>query len=51
VLLTLLFQGSTGLTEKLSLRKYPAYADYQRTTNRLVPWFPKSTPPPRRSIP
>jgi steroid 5-alpha reductase family enzyme len=41
VLLTLLFQGSTGLTEKLSLRKYPAYADYQRSTSRLVPWLPK----------
>jgi len=40
VLLTLLFQGSTNLTEKLSARKYPAYADYQRTTNRLMPWFP-----------
>lgn len=40
VLLTLLFQGSTGLTEKLSLRKYPAYADYQRTTSRLMPWLP-----------
>ncbi len=41
VLLTLLFQGSTWLTEKISLRKYPAYADYQRTTSRLAPWFPK----------
>ena len=40
VLLTLLFQGSTGLTEKISLRKYPRYADYQRTTSRLIPWFP-----------
>ena len=40
VLLTLLFQASTGLTEKLSARKYPAYTDYQRTTNRLMPWFP-----------
>ncbi len=40
VLLTLLFQGSTGLTEKLSVRKYPAYADYQRSTSRLMPWFP-----------
>jgi steroid 5-alpha reductase family enzyme len=37
VLLTLLFQASTGLTEKLSARKYPAYADYQRTTSRLMP--------------
>lgn len=42
-LLTLLFQGSTTLTERISLRKYPAYADYQRTTSRLIPWFPKST--------
>ncbi len=43
VLLTLLFQGSTGLTEKISARKYPAYAQYQRTTSRLMPWFPRST--------
>ena len=40
VLLTLLFQGSTGLTEKLSARKYAAYGDYQRTTSRLIPWLP-----------
>jgi steroid 5-alpha reductase family enzyme len=42
VLLTLLFQGSTGLTEEISVRKYPAYVDYQRTTSRLMPAFPKS---------
>ncbi|MFW2389177.1 MAG: DUF1295 domain-containing protein [Polyangiales bacterium] len=42
VLLTLLFQGSTGLTEKISARKYPEYVQYQRTTSRLMPWFPKS---------
>jgi steroid 5-alpha reductase family enzyme len=41
VLLTLLFQGSTGLTEKISARKYPDYAEYQRTTSRLIPWFPR----------
>jgi steroid 5-alpha reductase family enzyme len=40
IVLTLLFQASTGLTEKLSARKYPAYADYQQTTSRLMPWFP-----------
>ena len=40
VLLTLLFQGSTWLTEKISLRKYPDYAYYQETTSRLMPWFP-----------
>ena len=39
-LLTLLFQGSTWLTEKISLRKYPDYAHYQATTSRLLPWFP-----------
>ncbi len=42
ILLTLLFQASTALTEQISLGKYPAYAGYQRTTNRLVPWVPKS---------
>ncbi len=42
VVLTLLFQASTALTEQISLGKYPAYAGYQRTTNRLVPWVPKS---------
>lgn len=41
VMLTLLFQGSTTLTEKISARKYPDYAEYQRTTSRLIPWFPK----------
>jgi steroid 5-alpha reductase family enzyme len=39
VLLTLVFQGSTGLTEQMSLQKYPGYADYQRATSRLMPWF------------
>lgn len=39
-LLTLLFQGSTQLTERLSARKYPAYRDYQRTTSRLLPLWP-----------
>jgi len=42
VTLTLLFQGSTTLTERLSLEKYPAYAAYQRTTSRLIPWFPSA---------
>jgi steroid 5-alpha reductase family enzyme len=37
--LTLLFQGSTAMTEQISLSKYPAYRDYQRKTSRLVPWF------------
>jgi steroid 5-alpha reductase family enzyme len=41
VLLTLLFQGSTWFTERLTLAKYPAYRDYQETTSQLIPWFPQ----------
>lgn len=37
VLLTLLFHGSTQFTEAITLGKYPEYADYQRTTSRLLP--------------
>lgn len=44
VLLTVLFIGSTIFTEAISSEKYPAYADYQRTTSMLVPL------PPRRSL-
>jgi len=40
-LLTLLFQGSTHLTEQITLRKYPLYAQYQRTTSRLLPRRPR----------
>jgi steroid 5-alpha reductase family enzyme len=42
VLLTALFQGSTGFTESLTLAKYPSYAEYQRRTSRLVPWWPRA---------
>eukprot|EP00898_Chlorokybus_atmophyticus_P000337 jgi/Chlat1/1303/Chrsp118S08657 len=38
--LTLLFQGSTDLTERISASKYPAYKRYQQITSRLLPWFP-----------
>ena len=41
VLLTLLFQGSTGFTEAITLGRYPSYADYQKTTSRLVPMPPR----------
>ena len=36
-LLTLLFIGSTIFTESITSSKYPAYAEYQRTTSMLVP--------------
>jgi len=41
-LLTLLFVGSTSFTEKISLSKYPEYAEYQRTTSAVIPFFKKS---------
>jgi len=36
-LLSLLFIGSTIFTESITASKYPAYADYQRSTSMLVP--------------
>ncbi len=36
-LLTVLFIGSTIFTESITASKYPAYADYKRTTSMLVP--------------
>jgi steroid 5-alpha reductase family enzyme len=40
ILLTLLFQGSTKLTEELSMHKYKLYKAYMKRTSRLLPWFP-----------
>ena len=39
-LLVCLFQGSTSFTESLTVKKYSRYAEYQRTTSRLLPWLP-----------
>lgn len=41
VLLTGLFIGSTVFTESISRSRYPEYADYQRRTSPIVPWFPR----------
>jgi len=41
VLLSLLFQASTPFTEDITLRKYPAYAIYQKQVSRLIPLPPK----------
>lgn len=49
VLLTLLFQGSTWYTEKLTLAKYPAYRQYQKVTSAQLPWFPISELPPPKN--
>jgi steroid 5-alpha reductase family enzyme len=45
LLLTLLFQGSTMLTEAITAAKYPAYQDYQGHVSRLVPWLPSTSYP------
>ncbi len=42
VLLTILFIGSTRFTEEISSAKYPQYAQYQRTTSAVIPWFPRT---------
>ena len=51
LVLTALFHGSSNFTEELSLKKYPSYADYQRTTSRLIPWFPRPRPAASRGAP
>jgi steroid 5-alpha reductase family enzyme len=42
ILLSLLFDGSTRFTEWLTLKKYAHYADYQRSTSRIVPLPPRA---------
>jgi len=37
ILLTLLFQGSTLLTEYITKSKYPQYALYQKSVSRFIP--------------
>lgn len=43
VLLSLLFIGSTKFTEWITAGKYPAYADYKRTTSMLIPLPPRGS--------
>jgi steroid 5-alpha reductase family enzyme len=38
-LLSLLFQGSTLLTEAITVEKYPRYVEYQRRVPRFAPWW------------
>jgi len=39
LLLTALFIGSTVFTESITLSRYPEYAEFQRRTSPIVPWF------------
>ncbi|MCI1901447.1 MAG: DUF1295 domain-containing protein [Bifidobacteriaceae bacterium] len=41
VVLTVLFIGSTMMTESISAKKYPAYAEYRRTTSAIIPLPPR----------
>lgn len=41
-LLSALFIGSTIFTESISAGRYPAYADYRRTTSMLIPLPPRA---------
>ena len=38
VLLTILFMGSTNFTEKITLSKYPEYAEYHKRVSAVIPW-------------
>lgn len=40
VLLTLLFMGSTALTESISAARYTRYEGYRGRTSAIVPWVP-----------
>jgi steroid 5-alpha reductase family enzyme len=42
IFLTLLFMGSTSFTEKITLSKYPEYAEFQKRVSAVIPWRPKS---------
>jgi steroid 5-alpha reductase family enzyme len=37
LLLVLLFQGSSGFSESISMEKYPQYADYMKKTGKFIP--------------
>jgi steroid 5-alpha reductase family enzyme len=47
--LTLLFRGSTHLTESITAEKYSKYKQYQASTNRFLLWFPKKVKKSRSS--
>jgi len=46
VLLLAVFIGSTNFTEAITKSKYPEYAEFQRTTSAVIPWFPRRVKKP-----
>lgn len=43
VFLTLLFLGSTAVTEAISASRHPEFEDYKRVTSMLIPWPTRRT--------
>lgn len=43
VFLTLLFLGSTAVTEGISASRHPEFEDYKRVTSMLIPWPTRRT--------
>jgi len=43
VFLTLLFLGSTAMTEGISASRHPEFEDYKRVTSMLIPWPTRRT--------
>jgi steroid 5-alpha reductase family enzyme len=41
VLLLAVFVGSTRFTEAITASKYPEYAEFQKSTSAVIPWFPR----------
>jgi steroid 5-alpha reductase family enzyme len=41
VLLLAVFIGSTRFTEAITASKYPEYAEFQKSTSAVIPWFPR----------
>jgi steroid 5-alpha reductase family enzyme len=40
IALTILIHSSTNFTEAITSKKYSKYKQYQKTTSRLIPWWP-----------
>ncbi|MGN6326355.1 DUF1295 domain-containing protein [Pseudolysinimonas sp.] len=41
LLLLAVFIGSTQFTETITKSRYPEYAEYQKRTSPVIPWFPR----------
>ena len=46
VLLLAVFIGSTNFTESITKSRYPEYAEFQKSTSAVIPWFPRRVKKP-----